>query len=132
MRSVDARSVVRVLRDNRHTLTLLLAVWLLAGCGGDDDATTGASANTPAATGSAVTISDFKFAPATLTAKQGGRVTVKNGDSTAHTATADDGSSFDTGQVEPGASKAFTIGKRGRYAYHCSIHPFMHGTIVVD
>jgi plastocyanin len=120
-----------VLRAHRNTLTFLLAASLLAGCGGNDDATTGASTNTPAATGSAVTINDFKFAPATLTAKRDGRVTVSNDDSTAHTATADDGSSFDTGQVDPGASKAFTLSKPGRYAYHCSIHPFMHGTIVV-
>lgn len=120
-----------MLDTRRYTLIFLLVAGLLAGCGGDDDATTGASANTPAATGSDVTISNFKFAPATLTAKRGARVTVRNDDSTAHTATADDGNSFDTGQVEPGASKAFAISKPGRYAYHCSIHPFMHGTIVV-
>jgi plastocyanin len=112
-------------------LVTAVVVSLLAACGGSDGVTTG-SAPTPGDGAAGVSISNFKFAPATLTVKRGGRVTVTNDDSTAHTATADDGRSFDTGTLQPGDAKAVAPSKPGRYAYHCSIHPFMHGTIVVE
>ena len=79
----------------------------------------------------AVTISDFKFTPGALTVRQGARITVTNHDTTAHTATADSGNSFDTGSIDPGSSATFTLSKVGTYSYHCSIHPFMHGTLTV-
>jgi plastocyanin len=123
----------------RHTVLALLAAAaigaLLAGCGGGDDGSaTAKSAGSPpkSASGSdAVRIDNFAFSPATLTVAHGTQVTITNDDSTAHTATADDGNSFDTGDVESGSSKAFTVSKPGTYAYHCSIHPFMHGKLVV-
>jgi plastocyanin len=77
-----------------------------------------------------VQISNFKFVPTTIRVDMGARVTVSNQDSTAHTATADDGS-FDTGNIDQGGSKSVTLTKAGRFPYHCSIHPFMHGVIVV-
>ena len=114
------------------------AATLLAGCGGSDsDASsppksTSAAANAASgASGSSVTISDFKFAPSTLAVKSGATVTVTNDDSTAHTATANDGNSFDTGALDAGSSDTISVSKPGSYAYHCSIHPFMTGTIVV-
>ena len=126
----------------RQILPALVAVAaaasLFAGCGGSDSnassppKSTSASAKPASgASGSAVTISGFKFAPASLTVKSGAKVTVTNDDSTAHTATADDGNSFDTGTLDPGSSQTISVTKPGTYAYHCSIHPFMKGTIVV-
>jgi plastocyanin len=111
---------------------------LLAGCGGGDSGPT-ASANSSKSSSqagsgggaSAVSISDFKFSPATITVKQGAGVTVTNQDSTAHTATADDGHSFDTGTLSQGASQTISPSKPGSYPYHCTIHSFMHGTLVV-
>jgi plastocyanin len=47
------------------------------------------------------------------------------------TFTADDGHSFDTGPIDTGASTSVTAPRQGRYPYHCTIHPFMHGTLVV-
>jgi plastocyanin len=82
--------------------------------------------------GDAVSISNFKFSPGTLTVKSGAKVTVTNNDSTAHTATSDDGSSFDTGDINPGSAKTITLSKAGTVKYHCNIHPFMHGAIVVQ
>lgn len=77
-------------------------------------------------------IHGFKFVPATLTVTHGGRLTVTNDDGTAHTATADDGHSFDTGTLVPGASKTMTVPKPGSYPYLCTLHPFMHGKLVVQ
>ena len=115
---------------------LTLSVLVLAGCGsGDDDSTSAPTAqpSKPASSSGgsdAVTISDFKFSPATLTVKPGAKVTVTNNDSTTHTATADSGG-FDTGDLNPGSSKTITLSKAGSYPYHCEIHPFMKATIVV-
>jgi plastocyanin len=122
-------------------LSVAATAAVLASCGGG-----GGNASTPtqsAASGSkagqastgggdAVSISNFKFSPGTLTVKSGAKVTVANNDSTAHTATSDDGSTFDTGDIDPGSSKTITLSKAGTIKYHCNIHPFMHGTIVVQ
>jgi plastocyanin len=108
---------------------------LLAGCGGGGSPSASASGSpSQGASGgnsSAVKISNFKFLPASVTVKQGAGLTVTNQDSTSHTATADDGHSFDTGTLADGASQTITVSKPGSYPYHCSIHPFMHGTLVV-
>ena len=85
-----------------------------------------------AATGqTTVTIQNFAFSPATLTVKVGDKVTWTNKDSAAHSATADDGS-FDTGVLQNGESGSVTFSKPGTYTYHCSIHPMMKATIVVQ
>jgi plastocyanin len=47
-----------------------------------------------------------------------------------HTITGDD-KAWDSGPVTPGASFSMTFTQPGTYAYHCSFHPFMHGTVVV-
>jgi plastocyanin len=78
-----------------------------------------------------VSIANFKFVPASLTVKLGTKVTVTNNDSTAHTFTADNGDSFDTGHIDPTASMTVVLSEAGTFKYHCSIHPFMHGTLVV-
>ena len=76
------------------------------------------------------TISDFVFTPSTLTVHVGDTVTWTNNGPTAHTATANDGS-FDTGTLQKGQSASHTFSRAGTFAYVCSIHPFMHGTVVV-
>jgi plastocyanin len=125
----------------RHSLSSLVVIaataLLFAGCGDGDSPSASANSSgssSQVASGgsaSAVKISDFKFAPASVTVKPGARVAVTNEDSTAHTATADDGHSFDTGTLADGASQTISVSKTGSYPYHCSIHPFMHGTLVV-
>jgi plastocyanin len=76
------------------------------------------------------TISDFKFSPATITVHVGDTITWTNNGPTAHTATASNGS-FDTGVLKKGESGSHTFTQAGTIAYICSIHPFMHGTVVV-
>ena len=125
----------------RHASASLLvlaavAVVPIAGCGsssGSNAAKSGGSSSQskPSGGGSgSVSIANFKFTPASLTVS-GTRIPVANHDSTAHTVTADDGHSFDTGNIDPGSSATVTVSKPGTYKYHCSIHPFMHGTFVV-
>jgi plastocyanin len=78
-----------------------------------------------------VTIEGFAFGPADLTVSVGDTVTWSNQDSAAHTATAD-GGAFDTGNISAGSSDSVTFSKAGTFAYHCSIHPSMSGTIRVS
>jgi plastocyanin len=81
-----------------------------------------------------VVIKDFKFLPAAPHVQPGQRVEVKNSDSVAHTLTAvsASGGQFDTRTINPGQVKFFTApAKAGTYAFHCTFHPFMTGTLVV-
>jgi plastocyanin len=79
----------------------------------------------------AVTIENFAFSPATITIKAGQSITWTNEDSIGHSATADD-NSWDTGVLPQGQSKAITFAKAGTYTYHCSVHPNMKATVVVQ
>lgn len=78
-----------------------------------------------------VTIQNMSFSPSSMTIKTGDTVTWTDLDSVSHTSTADD-NSFDTGTLSTGQSKTITFSKAGTYTYHCTIHPGMKGTIVVQ
>jgi amicyanin len=80
--------------------------------------------------GTAVSISDFKFNPATLTVPVGATVTWTNQDEEPHTVAAKDGS-FHSPGMDTRATYSFTFTTPGSYEYICSIHPFMTGTVVV-
>jgi plastocyanin len=76
-----------------------------------------------------VGISDFAFHPHALRVRRGTKVVFANRDRVAHTATRR--GSFNTGRIRPGHSATVRFSRRGVYAFHCTIHPFMHGKIVV-
>jgi plastocyanin len=76
-----------------------------------------------------VKISNFEFLPGTLSVAKGTRVTFSNSSGTAHTAT--DKGAFDTGRIKAGKAAAVRFSQKGTFKYHCKIHPFMHGKIVV-
>ncbi|OMC43612.1 amidase [Mycobacterium sp. IS-2888] len=82
------------------------------------------------ATGDQVSIDNFAFAPATLTVKVGGTVTWTNRDEEPHTVAATDGS-FHSPGMGTGATFSHTFPTAGKFDYVCSIHPSMHGTVVV-
>jgi hypothetical protein len=75
-------------------------------------------------------IRDFSFAPSSITVTAGQTVTWTNDGPTDHTATAADGS-FDTGILHRGRSRTLTFKHTGTFAYVCSLHPNMHGTLNV-
>jgi plastocyanin len=76
-----------------------------------------------------VDINHFKFHPKTLEVAKGTKVVFSNSSGTAHTAT--DRGAFDSGHIKPGESFAVRFEQKGTFRYHCEIHPFMHGKIVV-
>jgi plastocyanin len=140
----------------RRTLPLLAtataAVVLVAGCGSSSKNTSsnpyatpttpstsstpstpaGASAAGPAVAAASVKIKSYAFSPASVTVKVGGKITFTNEDGTAHTATADDGTSFDSGSLGHRQSKTITFTKAGTFSYHCAFHAFMTGKVVVS
>lgn len=83
-----------------------------------------------AAQSGSVTIVDFAFNPGTITIDEGDTVTWVNDGPTPHSATAPDGS-FDTGVFPAGQSRSHTFAQAGTYAYICTPHPNMRGTVVV-
>jgi plastocyanin len=86
----------------------------------------------PAAAGADrdVRIEDFDYSPRTVTIRVGDTVTWTNRDPVEHTATATNGS-FDTGMIAPDGSARIRFTRAGTYAYLCTPHPDMRGTVVV-
>ena len=127
----------------KHRAVLVAGVLLLAGCSAsrpdthapitmrpDSGATPSITAPSAPASGNQVAIDGFAFAPATLTVHAGATVTWINRDEEPHTVAADDGS-FHSPGMGTGASFAHTFSTAGTFDYICSIHPMMHGTVVV-
>ena len=80
--------------------------------------------------GNTVTIANFAFSPATLTINVGSKVTWTNTDSVTHTVTSNNGV-FDSGDLAPNATFSYTFNTAGTFVYHCSIHTYMTGTVIV-
>ncbi len=111
-----------------------------AACGGGAAATPGGGDNppsTPAAAqgctgsgGTPVAIAGSAYDPASVTVAKGSTVTWTNTDGTTHTVTFDAGP--DCGRMSQGATVSRTFSDAGSFAYHCTIHSFMKGTVVVQ
>jgi plastocyanin len=78
-----------------------------------------------------VLIERFAYDPSPLRVAPGTKIVFDDEDgSITHTATAKNGA-FDTGDIKVGTTKSIVLRKPGVYKYYCTIHPFMHGKIVV-
>jgi plastocyanin len=110
--------------------TVLLLTSVLAACGAGNKTT---QPTTPAtiASGSIVILSNFAFSPATLTVAVGSTVTWTNKDASSHTVTSDT-EVFNSGGMSQNATFSYTFNTAGTYAYHCIIHTYMKGTIIVQ
>lgn len=104
----------------------LVAVWNVAADarGAEPRAVAGASRT------AGVEIVSFAFKPATVRIAKGSSVRFSNASDVRHTATR--AGSFDTGPIKPGRSVAVRFGRKGSFPYHCTIHPFMKGKVVVE
>jgi plastocyanin len=70
------------------------------------------------------------FTPRALNVMPGSMVSWTNEDMTTHTVTSNQGF-FDAGPISPGNTFDNTFDKPGEFGYHCSIHPWMTGRIMV-
>lgn len=104
-----------------------------SGVASSGSAGSGANANSNEVSGTKeVLIRNFVFSPRTLTIKAGDSVKWTNQDSAKHTITSDSGNELDSSLFGKGESFTHTFDKAGTYTYHCTPHPNMKGTIIVE
>ena len=123
-------------RQRPNTVLVVLAVPLIAGLAvlatsllsSDDDASTVGST----ADSTSITIENFEYAPGAFDAKPGAAIEVVNRDDTVHTVTADDETTFDTGDLAGGGTATITVEAPGTYRYFCAVHNYMKGVIRVQ
>jgi plastocyanin len=139
MLHVTPHNGVEALMHRRPVPGLVLCC--LAGCAGGEP-TANPSGNPGGTTPTAVTVADGAFSPSNLTVALNTVVRWTNTGSLAHTVTADAGT-FDSGQMAgatpggtyggatPGGAFQRTFGTAGTFAYHCSNHAGMTGTVTV-
>jgi plastocyanin len=123
---------MRRIRDLRHSwrhqaraipgAALLLTLAVLAA------PTAAARALAPAAV---VDIRDSRYLPSVLSVPMGTTVRWTNHDEETHTVTSDTGL-FGSAGLDLDEAYTYTFTAPGQYAYGCDLHPFMHGTIVVQ
>jgi plastocyanin len=112
-------------------LAIGVGISAAGGCG--NSPTSPKQMNNDGGGGTQITISGLAFSG--LTVAQGAVVTWKNNDGMTHTATSDNSSAFqfDTGDIAAGAtSRSVTFTQSGTFAYHCTHHSGMHGSITVQ
>lgn len=77
-----------------------------------------------------VRISNFTFAQKSVAIRPGTTVTWINDDDIPHTVVAKN-MAFRSKVLDTGDRFSFTFAKAGQFAYFCSLHPHMTGTIIV-
>ena len=138
-------------------VSLLLTFGLLTGCGSSTGSvTTGGAGSTTTAPGTTagsattarptttagagggsaaqtvqVIMINRAYDPKQITVNVGDTVTWVNQDAPKHDVVADSGE-FKSSLFDKGQSWSFTFAKAGTYPYHCSIHPGMIGTVIVQ
>jgi len=80
-----------------------------------------------------VPIRNFAFLPMRIVVSPGTRLIWTNVDSDPHTVTSDaTGGALASAALDTNGRYTALLSKAGTFAYHCSIHPQMHGVIVVQ
>jgi len=95
-----------------------------------ETATTQATSAPAEPAGATITIANMSFGDP-VTVAPGAEVTVKNDDTAEHSVTSETEGAFDE-HVDGGESDTFTAPTEpGEYAFHCTYHPSMKGTLIV-
>jgi len=118
----------------------LLIVFALA-CGGGGGGPTTPPGGTPGNPGTpgtpnpttttSVNLQNNAFSPADIQVSPGATVTFTNLDGIDHTVTFDNTSITSVGAYTSGSKTVTMPGATGTYAYHCTIHAGMKGTVAV-
>lgn len=111
-------------------LITALSVVLLAACGSDRP--DGPGTDPLASTTATVVIERSRFEPASVTVPPGTTVRWTNLDPFDHTVTATGGPlTYDSGRFGEQETFEVTFTEPGTYAYVCTLHPTMRGTVTV-
>ena len=118
----------------------VVLIVVLSACGGSSNSSAplSPSPSPPSSTTAAVsiptgaqTLGSSAYVPNPLTITAGTTVTWKNTDSIAHTVTSDAGA-FNSSTLGAGAIFSFTFSAKGTFPYHCTFHPGMIGSVIVQ
>jgi plastocyanin len=113
--------------------TIIVAVAINSGSKNTNMSNVAKPATQDAVATSQVNITNYLFSPATIKVSSGSTVTWTNIDNVHHTITMDSGSNGpNSGDIGLNQKYSFKFTKPGTYAYHCMIHPEMHGTVIVN
>jgi plastocyanin len=136
--------MIRTTTTIRHSLRLAVAVATVVGfsaSSSDDDAdeptdnadteeSTDASDDSGDEAGAVdAVIADFAFEPDPLEVVGGSTITWTNNDGVPHTVTGTGELEFDSGSIASGESFTLTVDAAGEFAYVCTIHGQMSGTV---
>jgi plastocyanin len=78
-----------------------------------------------------VFIQGMAFNPSTITITTGTTITWTNKDGVAHTVTSNTGL-FDSGSISSNGTYSHMFSSVGTFPYHCTIHPTMTASVVVN
>ncbi len=123
------------------TLVAVVALIIIVASSGKKDSTDTSMSNNQNTSNSApsgaiatdkVDISNYMFGPADIKVKVGTNVTWTNHDSVSHSVASDDGKMPSSKLFAKDQTYIYTFTKAGVYKYHCSPHPYMHGSVLVE
>ena len=117
---------------NKHffIVTILLSVLLLT-IGNSCKKSNDSNNNNNNATTKNISIVGMTYSPASLTVAKGTMIKWTNTDSSPHTVTSNDGTSFDSGNMNNGGTFTYTANVAGTFDYHCTIHGLMMSGILI-
>ena len=115
------------------SLLIICCNFLILSCSKGGSSGYGSNNTTGGTTSSGNTVSmyNMQFGTGSLTVKAGTTVTWTNGDNMIHDVIADD-ASFKSADMKYGDTYTHTFDTKGTFAYHCSYHSGMKGTVVVN
>jgi plastocyanin len=96
----------------------------MTGTGGDTGGSKGPGTNE-------VFIQNHAFNPSSISVAVNTTIKWTNKDPVVHTVTSDDGL-FESGSIPTNGVFSFTFSKAGTYTYHCTPHPTMIATVIVN
>jgi plastocyanin len=92
---------------------------------------TGMTGGTPGPGLNEVFIQGMAFTPATITVAANTTITWTNKDAIAHTVTSDT-KLFDSGSIGANGTYSHTFATAGTFSYHCTVHPTMTASVIVN
>lgn len=119
------------MKKNFYVVVLFISLATIASCSKKNTYSSSGGSNNPPAGSNAVTMSGMAFNPTNISVTVGTTVTWTNNDAMSHTVTSNDGTSFNSGTIAAGSTFSFKFMTAGTYAYHCTFHAGMTGTVVV-
>ncbi len=108
----------------KKLISLLAFSCLLVSCKKDDNPVAPFTTN--------ISMAGLSYSPSSISVTKGSVVKWTNNDASPHTATSDDGTTFNSGNLAAGSTYSYTTTTAGTYPYHCLVHgTMMSGTLTV-